>query len=380
MPPESLFLTGRWLHPCGEFMDGTIWIEDERIQAVQFQPADVYPTIALPPGCFILPGWIELQVNGGFGIDFRDRPEGIQELSSRLPAYGVTAFLPTIFTSPLESYPATLAAVSLDPHPNGAVPLGIHLEGPFLNPRRKGAHNPDWLCPPDPGLMDLLLQPDRVRLITFAPELSGGEAALERVREKGIIPAIGHSDASYSQARHYLPNLGYAVHLFNAMPPLHHREPGLVAALLEPTAPPVGLIADGVHVHPSMLRLAYAARGAAGLTLVSDASTLAGFAPGSYSEKGHTVIVDETSARLPDGTLAGSTIFLDTAVRNMVRLGVCSLEEAARMASRTPAEVLGLDHRKGQISPGFDADITVLDPNLQVVLTVVAGKIAYRRA
>jgi N-acetylglucosamine-6-phosphate deacetylase len=375
---DNLCLAGRWLQPDGAWATGFISIEGGQIKQVGVGPAPKSATHVLPPEAAILPGFIDLQINGAFGVDLTADPSAVPVLSERLPAHGVTAFLPTIITSPIERYPELLAACNLTPAPAGAQPLGLHLEGPFLHPDKRGAHDPRCLCLPTPEHLEPLLRPELVRLITLAPELPGGLAAIARINQHGIIASVGHSTASYEEARcAFESGLGYAVHLFNAMPALHHRQPGLAGALLEPAAPPVGLIADGIHLHPAILRLAYAARGVTGLTLVSDAMAAAGLGPGVYPLGQQEVTVGERGARLPDGTLAGSAILLDEAVRNMVTFGVCSLAEAALMASLTPAHVLGLAGRKGQLLPGYDADLVALDPDLRVCLTIINGKIAY---
>jgi N-acetylglucosamine-6-phosphate deacetylase len=373
-----LCLAGRWLQPGGALVEGFVEIEDARIKQVGAGTPPATITHPLPPGASILPGFIDLQINGAFGVDLTAEPTGISTLSQHLPRHGVTAFLPTIITSPLERYSDILASCDLTPAESGACPLGLHLEGPFLHPDRRGAHKFDYLCLPTPENLTQLLRPDLVRLITLAPELAGGLAAIGRIRQAGIIAGVGHSTANYEEAEQFFrAGLGYAVHLFNAMPPLHQRRPGLTGALLQPAAPPVGIIADGIHVHPAMLRLAYTARGSAGLTLVSDAMAAAGLGPGSYILGDQRVIVDERGARLLDGTLAGSAILMDQAVRHMVNFGICSLAEAARMASLTPARVLGIANQKGQLISGYDADLVVLDADLKVYLTVVAGKVVY---
>lgn len=374
-----LCLTGRWLQPGGALVEGFVEIEDTQIkQAGEGTPRRPV-THPLPPGAAMLPGFIDLQINGAFGVDLTADPTGIATLSQHLPQHGVTAFLPTIITSPIDCYANILTTCDLTPVPGGAHPLGLHLEGPFLHPDRRGAHNSDHLCLPTPENLTQLLRPDLVRLITLAPELAGGLAAIRQIRQAGIIAGVGHSTANYEEAEQFFrAGLGYAVHLFNAMPQLHQRQPGLTGALLQPMAPPAGIIADGIHVHPAMLRLAYAARGTTGLTLVSDAMAAAGLGPGNYTLGDQQVTVDERGARLADGTLAGSAILMDEAIRNMVNFGICSLAEAAIIASLTPARVLGVADQKGQLVAGYDADLVVLDADLKVYLTIVAGEVVYQ--
>jgi N-acetylglucosamine-6-phosphate deacetylase len=375
---QTLSLCGQYLAADGQLRDGCVQVKDGRI--ISTGPDASTGAVQLPPGSVILPGMIDLQINGAFGVDITEDPAAIQVLSRRLPERGVTAFLPTIITSPIEAYARMLQAVDLAPAPGGAVPLGLHLEGPFLNPQRKGAHRPEYICLPSPENLAHLLDPAKVRMISLAPERPGGFDAVERIRAAGILPAAAHSTATYDEARAaFHHGVGYGVHLFNAMPTLHHREPGLIGALLEPDAPPFGLIPDGVHLHPAVLRLVYRARGIEGITLVSDAMAAAGLGPGQHKLGDQNIRVDENSARLPDGTLAGSVILMDDALRCMVKFGVCDLPAAARMAAETPARLLGLGERKGRIAPGFDADLTVVDAQMRVLRTIVAGEVVYER-
>jgi N-acetylglucosamine-6-phosphate deacetylase len=213
--------------------------------------------------------------------------------------------------------------------------------------------------------------------VTLAPELPGALAAVAWLCARGIVVSAGHSGATYDQARAaFAAGVTMGTHLFNAMTPFHHREPGLPGALLTEPGIRASLIADGLHVHPAALRLAYAARGAAGLALVSDAMAALGMGEGRYQLSGQAVTVDAESARLADGTLAGSVVPLDAALRTMVNEAGCTVAAAVRMASQTPAEVLGLTDR-GRIAAGMRADLIVLDPALRVRLTVIAGRVVW---
>lgn len=375
---QSLILCGKYLAPGGHLETGCVTVEGAQISETAAAGSSELP---LPPGAVILPGFIDLQINGAFGVDVTEDPTpAIQTLSHRLPERGVVAFLPTVITSPVTGYPAMLSGVDLTPAPNGAVPLGLHLEGPFINIERKGAHNPAYICLPAPEDVQRLIDPEKVRIISLAPEMPGGLDAIRAVRAAGILPATAHSMATYQQAcEAFAAGAGYGIHLFNAMPPLHHREPGLIGALLEPSAPPFGIIPDGIHIHPAVMGLIFRSRGVEGITLISDAMAAAGLGIGDHKLGDREIRVDKTSARLHDGTLAGSIILSDDAVRNMVRFGICDLPSAARMVSETPARVLGIDDRKGKIAPGYDADLVVLDEDLQVYLTIIGGEVAYQR-
>lgn len=378
---EKTYIAGRRLKPEGGFTEGYVIIEGGTIAEAGSGRPPMPPTVSLPPEAVILPGFIDLQINGGFGTDLALDPQGIRPLSQRLQERGVTAFLPTIISSPINTYPDVLKACDLTSSKRGAQPLGLHLEGPFLNPVRRGAHEESYLCLPTLENLSRLIQPAKVRLISLAPELPGGMEAIGRIREAGILPGIAHSDASYEEAKQaFEAGIEYGVHLFSAMLPLLHRQPGLVGALLEKSSPRFGIIADGIHLHPMILRMIYACRGAEGITLVSDAAPPAGMTPGTYTLGSKEVMMDGKQVNLPDGTLAGSAIFMDDAVRNMVRLGVCDLASAAQMASLTPAKVLGIDNYKGKIAPGFDADLVILNRDLGVEMTIISGKIAYQKS
>jgi N-acetylglucosamine-6-phosphate deacetylase len=291
----------------------------------------------------------------------------------------VTAFLPTIITSPFDAYPTRLQEVADAMRiTEGAKPLGVHLEGPYLNPTKRGAHDPSYLRPIDVEEMLDWADSALVRVVTLAPELPGALEAIRALRRKGIVVSVGHSNATLDEAKAgFEAGASWGTHLFNAMSALNHREPGVPGAILTSTLR-CGLIADGVHTHPAMVELAYKAKGASGLSLVTDAMEAMGMPPGRYGLGGREVLVTEERAHLADGTLAGSILKMDEAVRNMIDFTGCSLTEAVRMATHTPAQVLGL-RRKGAIAPGYDADLVILDKSLQVISTIVAGMLVYDR-
>ena len=327
----------------------------------------------------LAPGFIDLQCNGALGQDFSDPASDLGAVPVFLARTGVTGYLATVVTAPPGSYPTLLKRLARLRRIAGAAFLGVHLEGPFLNPRYRGAHSPDWLRGFEEPLLDALAV-EPVRLVTLAPELEGGLGAVARFRERGIVVAAGHSAASYDDALHaFAQGVGAGTHLFNAMPPLHHREPGLAGALLQRNSPPAGLIADGQHLHPAVVRLAWEARGPEDLFLVTDAAPAVGLPPGEYRLFGQQVLVDAETARLPDGRLAGSLLTMNRAVANAVDW-TGDLPGPLRAASETPARVLGLGQRKGKLEPGFDADLVLLDGEMNVLQTVVAGKTVYRNS
>lgn len=371
------------LTPDERIESAAILIEDGLIRALA--PANALPC---PPDAervnlpgVVAPGLIDLQINGAFGHDFTANPATLWQVAARLPRYGVTAFLPTIITSPPGVVAEAQAVVTRAPaEAHGAQPLGLHVEGPFLNPARRGAHNPEYLRKPDPALIAEWTIERGVRLVTLAPELPGALDIIQRLSERGIAVSAGHSIAAFDEAQAGVQaGLTYATHLFNAMPPLDHREPGLVGAALSETAITTGLIVDAIHVHPSMVAVAYRSKGAARFSLVTDAMAALGMSPGHYVLGDFEVTVDETSARLADGRLAGSVLSLDQAVRNLMAFTGCSLAEALATVTTTPARLLNLSDR-GRLAPGCRADLVVLDADHQVTQTIIGGEVVYTAA
>lgn len=334
-------------------------------------------------GLCVSPGWIDIQINGAFGLDFTENPDTIWPVAARLPELGVTAFLPTIVTAPFETYDYALQVWRNGP-PNGqrgARALGLHIEGPFLNPQKKGAHNPDYLQKPKIKPTTHWSPESGVRLVTLAPELPGALELVQHLHRKGIVVSAGHSLASTLDSRAaFDAGMNCGTHLFNAMPTLDHRAPGLTGALLTADSVWTGIIADGIHVHPDMVAVALRCKGPQRLTLVTDAMAALGMPPGSYRLGDFDVIVDASSARLANGTLAGSILTLSQAIRNLRAFTGCSWNDALRCATLTPAELLGLS-QTGRLQPGANADLTVFDAESgAVAMTIVGGEIVYHAA
>jgi N-acetylglucosamine-6-phosphate deacetylase len=365
-------LEGRWPLVGGGFEGIRVEIEGSSIARVDRFP-EVNPSLPI-----LSPGWIDLQCNGVLGLDFSDPAADFSVVPGFLARQGTTSYLATVITAPPDSYPLILDRLEGLRELPGARFLGVHLEGPFLNPNYRGAHNPRWIRAFDESLVrSLAVNP--VRLVTLAPEKEGGLAACMQFLEHGVVPSVGHSGADYAQARAaFAGGVGAGTHLFNAMPPLHHREPGLAGALLERDAPPIGLIADGRHVHPAMVRLAWRARGPEGIFLVTDAVPAMGLPPGEYRISGQRMWIEDYAAHLEDGRLAGSLLTMNHAVAN-VAAWTGDLQGALRAAGETPARVLGLSSCKGGLEPGYDADLVVMDDHLNVLETIVGGQTMYRR-
>ncbi len=369
------------LTPVRSILDGALLIDGEKIVALgplEQVACPVQAAVLDAHGLILTPGWVELQINGGFGLDFTADPSTIWTVAAGLPQYGVTAFLPTVITSPLENIARAQQTVLNRPHDFvGATPLGLHVEGPFLNPQKKGAHNPAYLRPPDLEAIREWTPAQGVRLVTLAPELPDALQVIRALVARGVVVSAGHTAATYEQAIAGLDaGIRYGTHLFNAQPALHHRDPGLIGALLTDRRPVVGMIVDGVHIHPAVVDMAWRLLGER-LSLVTDAMEAMGMPTGRYRLGDFEVTVDATSARLADGTLAGSILTLDAALRNLMRFTGCTFQDALKTVTLTPARLLGLDDRRGQLAPGCVADMVLLDNSYRVVKTIIGGRIVY---
>ncbi len=376
--PQGLVVAaGRVITPRGDLTPGVVAIAGERIAAVRRGKAR-RADLSAPEG-ILAPGLIDLQINGAAGVDFLSVGEGtrLEGVCRHLLSTGVTSFLPTLITARPPRLRAALAwwrrvAEEL----RAPRVLGVHLEGPYLHPAFRGAHDPRLLRQPDDDLVSLLDEvPGLVRMVTLAPELPGADRLVEALRRRGCVVSAGHSAASYEQAmRAFGSGIQAVTHLFNAMRGLHHREPGLAAAALDHPGVTAGLIADLVHVHPAMVRMAVRLKGWRHVALVTDAIAAAGRRVRTALLAGRRVRITD-APRLPDGTLAGSVLALDQAVRNLVAMGV-PLRQAVLMASAVPARVL---RRRdlGRIAPGARADLVLFDRALRVVAVFVGGRRVY---
>jgi N-acetylglucosamine-6-phosphate deacetylase len=364
----------------GGLVRGAVVVEDGRIAKVIGEPRDGALPETIIDAAVVAPGLIDLQVNGGFGVEVGEDPEAIRCLAERLPATGVTAFLPTVITAEAAHYERVSAAFATAREAIGARPLGLHLEGPFLSPHRAGAHRRELIEAADRALFETLLMGDGLRLMTLAPEREGAHERIRRLRERAVLVSLGHTDATYEAFVAAIDaGASMATHLFNAMSPFRHRAPGAIGAGLVDDRVTVGLIADGVHCHPASIRLALAAKGAERIALVTDMMPAAGMPPGRYELGGQAVTVDGVSATLADGKLAGSIMTLDQAIRNVVSWTEATPAEAIRMASEVPARLLGLTDI-GRMATGFVADLVLLDDELTVETTIVGGRVVYRRS
>ena len=362
---------------CNMHNDASVVIEGTQIAAVRPQselPAYL-PIHRLAPGAWLAPGFIDLQVNGGGDVLFNNSPtpETIIAIAAAHRSFGTTAILPTFIT---DTRPKTKAALSAAEEASERDPsvLGIHLEGPHLSPEKAGVHDPDLMRRPDNSDLEMLCADLKGKLlVTLAPECVP-RGFISQLVAAGRVVSLGHSTATYQQTCSAMAEgLNGFTHLFNAMRPLGSREPGPIAAALESAESWYGLIADGWHVSPAMLRLAL--RGLGHPMLVTDAMPPVGGRHSSFQLYGKEIKVAGGRCLRPDGTLAGAALDMATAIRNCVKLLCVPLQDALRFASRNPAEFIGVGHQLGKLAPGYRADIVAFDPDtLTVSETWVAGR------
>ncbi|PYE49444.1 N-acetylglucosamine-6-phosphate deacetylase [Deinococcus yavapaiensis] len=356
---------------------GAVQVREGRIEAIVETNAPAQSSAYDGRGALLMPGMIDVHIHGANGRDMMDgTTSSIEEVSRACASTGCTSFLVTSVSSSLEDLlrlvDGVRVVVGREP---GATIVGIHAEGPYLNARRKGMQNELYLRHPDLAEMERVLQHagSLLRMVTLAPELPGGLELTRYLRDRNVIVAVAHSDATYEEAAQaFACGASHVTHCFNGMRPIHHRDPGLVVAALENDGVSVQAIVDHVHLHPAIVRLMYRVKGASGMVLITDALQAMGLGDGEYMFGGHKVTVRDGVARLDDGTLASSTVTMNEALRNTVRLGV-PLSDAVKMATSTPAELLGL-HSKGRIAVGADADLVLVNDEFEVLWTLVEGR------
>lgn len=363
----------------GQLVEGAAIVDGEQIVEVRESPVGSLPEPRLS-AAIVSPGLVDLQCNGGFGVEVGGDQAALRALARRLPETGVTTFLPTLVSAGAAAYRAAAAAWAGARGSPGAAMPGLHLEGPLLAPARAGAHDRRAIADADATLdavLDELLAADAVRVVTLAPERPGALDRIARLCAAGVTVSLGHTDGSYAEITAGVQaGARLATHLYSAMSPFAHRAPGAVGAVLTDDRLTATLIADGVHTHPAALRLALRAKGAERLALVTDAVAAAGAPAGRYRLGGLDIVSDGTSARLLDGTLAGSTLTMDAAVRAMVTLAGATPAEALTMASTVPSDAISLRDR-GRLALGQRADLVLWSDDLTVERTIVAGTIAY---
>lgn len=359
---------GRLLLGGGRLEEGVVLVKGGEIiwsGPAAGAPASQARVTLSRPDATVVPGFVDLHVHGGGGCDVADgTADALTRVCSVHAAHGTTALCPTVLSSDVERTLRALEVIraAAGQRRGGALVLGAHLEGPFLNPRKAGAQPAEHLRSPDPALLDELLAAagESLRVMTLAPELPGALAMVERLRERGVVVAMGHSDATFDEAMAAIDaGCRLATHTFNAMRALHHREPGLLAAVLLDPRVIAEVIADGHHVAPPVLHMLWRLKGPGRVAMVTDCTAALDAPPGQARLGQRPVTVTDGAVRLDDGRLAGSALTMDRAVINMTRLVGLPLAEAAAAASATPAKVLGL--KAGELSEGSAADLVLLN-------------------
>lgn len=377
---------GTLVTPNSLIPKGLLVIQEGKIQWIGPYEEGVIPegcSIFQAEGKFVVPGFIDNHVHGGAGFDLmRDGVEGVRRVSQHLLRYGTTGFLPTTVSATSSDILLALEnfkKVAREEGPKAHI-LGFHLEGPYINPRKKGAQ-------PEEGIREVDLEEvqtfltegeGRIRVVTLAPEIPGGIELIRFLARHQVVPSLGHTEADYETTfRAISAGAQQVTHLFNAMEGFHHRKPSLLVAALTEPALRVELICDGVHVHPSVARLAIQSKGPDNLLLITDGMSAVGCPDGEYWLGRNRVYVRGNLCTLADGTIASSMLTMNLAVKNAITFAGVSLVEAVRMASLVPAKAIGVADCKGSLEVGKDADLAVLNPDFTVSATFLMGEKVY---
>ncbi len=383
MGKVTVVRNGTVITPFKMIRNGTVVFEDGKITSAGRRDEIEAPTGARVIDAsqkVVTPGFIDIHVHGGKGRSVMEASaEAVNELAKFETDHGTTAFLPTTISASREKLVDAVRAVSvaMEKGTEGAEVLGIHLEGPYISTEKRGGQDPGFIRLPSLGEFREILKASnqKVRIVTLAPEVDGAERLIDELRSLGIVTSVGHSNATYSEAVNAIKHgVSHAAHVFNGMRSFHHREPGVLGAVLLHDKVTAELISDGVHVHPAAMKLLTRVKDSKRVVLVTDAIKAVGMPDGEYELGKQNVVVKNGICRLVSGELAGSTLTMDAAVRNMVELVGASLQEAVMMATVNPATVIGIEDRKGSIEPGKDADLVILDEELNVCSTIVRGQ------
>ncbi len=385
MAAQVLIHGGHVVRSEGDLPEGWLLVEGGRIVRMGAgEPPDLPGARRIDAsGRYVLPGFIDVHVHGAVGCDTMDgSPESLCKMARYYAQHGTTAFLPTTWTESRSKTMAALQAVAevMGRPTGGAAILGAHMEGPYINPEKRGAQDPRHVRRADVEEATAFLDTGVVRLIALAPEFSENQWLIEHAAARGIVVSAAHTQAGPEDIdRAVALGLRQATHTFNAMDGLHHRKPGTVGAVLTNDAVICELIADGVHVHPLVMKLVVRAKGLDKVILVTDAVSPAGMPDGDYLFEDRPVVVREGRVLLPDGTIAGSTLVMDEGLRQIMRAAGLSLSQAWPLVSLNAARQLGIADRKGRLAEGCDADIVLLDADYQVQMTMVGGEVVFEQ-
>lgn len=373
-----LIHAGRALTPATEIIDAGILVREDIIEAIGPRSGMTLPAGAQEiraTGKTAIPGFLDVHIHGAGGHDVMEGTgDALRAITCKVSEYGTTSVVATTVTAStdetlraIEGIAGYIAQQHETDEPRAEV-LGIHLEGPFISKARRGVHPAEWIQSPSAETLSRFLKAaaGNARILTIAPEVPGAAPCIDAAREAGLVVSIGHTDATYEQAREAMARGAHsATHVYNGMRPFSHRDPGVIGAVLISPEVNAELIADGVHVEEAAMKLLLLAKGAAHVTLVSDGLSATGMPDGKYTFGGFEVTLSGGVCRNAAGTLAGSTLTLDRALRNIVALGV-SLPDAVRMLTLNPASLLGIEFKKGSLRVGADADILLLDEGLHL--------------
>lgn len=364
---------------------GAITIDGTHIQAVEHPEFSngLHDTAIDATGMIIMPGFIDVHTHGGGGYNLHTTDAGeIRDYARWVAETGVTSFLIAIVGVPgsIPEQQLRTAIKVLDDQVKGAEPLGIHLEGPYISVARRGAHQRSWLRMPDESETEqlLALTDGHLRLLTLAPELPGASSMILRMVDAGITVSMGHTDATYKQAQEAIRlGITHATHCFNAMRPLLHRAPGPLAAIAQAEQVRGEVIADGVHVHPAAMSALVKLLGPERTIVITDALAAAGVPNATFDFAGQPAKVIRGAARLSDGTITGSVLTMDQALRNVLEMTEVSLQQAVGMLTLNPALAAQVSHRKGRLQAGCDADLLIFDRSLSLQATICRGAVAF---
>lgn len=386
MPPIAIY-AGRVLTPQDELNDAVILVEDGRIAALGHRDQVTVPEGAVDyvaGGNTVVPGFVDIHIHGAGGHDVMEgTPRALDKIASTVARYGTTSMVATTVTAPVDTTCKSLEGIARHirkreqeaaPGPSAEI-LGIHFEGPFISKAQRGVHPTDSLAKPSAKLLDQFIEAaDGLgRIITMAPELPGGVELVARAKAAGLVVSMGHTDADYTQARDAIrAGARHATHTYNAMRPFTHRDPGVIAAVMTEPDVTAEIIADLVHVAPPAIQVLLGVKGFDTVIAITDGIAAAGMPDGTYRLGTFEVTVKDGVCRNSEGKLAGSTLTLDRALRNLVSLGV-PFVDAIRMMTILPARRLGLAGKKGIIAIGSDADLVVLTPDLHVAGVMTRG-------
>ncbi len=374
----TLLHVGKAITPKGEIVNAGILIRDGEIEMVGPRFGMELPSGATEvqaTDSTAIPGFVDVHIHGAGGHDVMEANEtALSTITGRLAAFGTTSLLATTITASADDTCRSVEGIAkyisgqYQTSDTRAEILGIHFEGPFLSKERRGVHPAEWLQLPSAELLQRFLQAaaGNARILTIAPELSGATPCIDAARSLGMVVSIGHTDATYEQARAAVAHgAHHATHVYNAMRPFTHRDPGVIGAVLTTPEVTAELIADGIHVDEIAMKVLLQAKGAQGVVLISDGTSATGMPDGEYMLGGLKVTVNGGVCRNAEGRLAGSTLTLDRALRNIVGLGI-PLADAVRMLTLNPATLLGIEFKKGALRTGADADIVLLSDGLEI--------------